>query len=330
MPICATARHLRTFADPLSWAVSLARRLIRMILVPARAIDGFASTGNSSAFEQKRSQMPNPLERDRIKSEILTSDIRKSGVQATLRGTAGALVAAVLLLSPPVTGVAAADEFTAAQRAEIVRILHEALIRDPSILRDAVAAMQNDDTRRDADASKASIAAHRSVMVTPEDPVAGNPKGTITIVEFYDTRCPYCRKMEPTMAGLLQRDHDVRLVYKDLPILGPASVLAAHALLAAQQQNGYEKLRTALMQAPPDYTQAQILATAREVGLDDVRLARDMDNPAIEARIAANLQLATALGIDGTPALVIGDALIPGAVELADLQNDIATARAAQ
>jgi protein-disulfide isomerase len=166
--------------------------------------------------------------------------------------------------------------------------------------------------------------------VTPEDPVGGNPKGTITIVEFYDTRCPYCRKMEPTMAGLLDRDHDVRLVYKDLPILGPASVLAAHALLAAQQQNGYEKLRTALMRAPPDYTQAQILATAREVGLDDARLARDMVNPAIEARIAANLQLATALGIDGTPALVIGDALIPGAVELADLQKDVATARAAR
>lgn len=132
------------------------------------------------------------------------------------------------------------------------------------------------------------------------------------------------------MESFLAKDHRVRLVYKDLPILGPASVVAAHALLAAQQQNGYEKLRTALMQAPPDFTQAQILATARKVGLDDARLARDMDSPVIEARIAANLQSANALGIDGTPALVIGNVLVPGAVELADLQKDIATARAAQ
>ena len=272
--------------------------------------------------------MPDPLKHGPFMPEKLMSDPLKSYGRRTLRGAARALVAAMLWLYSPLSGAAAANEFTAAQRAEIVRILREALTQDPSILRDAVAAMQNEDTRRAADASKASIAAHRSVMVAPEDPVAGNPKGTVTIVEFYDTRCPYCRKMEPTMAGLLDRDHDVRLVYKDLPILGPESVLAAHALLAAQQQNGYEKLRTALMRAPPDYTQAQIMAIAREVGLDELRLARDMDNPAIETRIAANLQLATALGIDGTPALVIGDALIPGAVELADLQKDIATARA--
>jgi protein-disulfide isomerase len=238
------------------------------------------------------------------------------------------MVAAILLLCPLLAGSAAAEEFTPAQRTEIVRILRDALKQDPSILRDAVAAMREDDTRREADASRASIAAHRATMVTPDDPVAGNPNGTVTIVEFYDTRCPYCRKMEPTMDRLLAQDRDVRLVYKDLPILGPASVLAAHVLLAAQQQNGYEKLRTALMQAPPDYTKEQIMAIARKVGLDDSRLARDMDSAAINARLDTNLRLAGALGIEGTPALVIGDALVPGAIELADLQQAIATARA--
>lgn len=258
------------------------------------------------------------------------ADPRTQDRLAALRRTARALAAALLLACPLPGGAAAAEQFTPAQRAEIVRILHEALTQDPSILRDAVAAMQNDDMRRETEASRASIAAHRAALVTAADPVAGNPKGSVTIVEFYDTRCPYCRKMEPMMDRLLVQDHDVRLVYKDLPILGPASVLAAHALLAAQRQNGYEKLRSALMQAPPEYTKADILASARKLGLDDARLAHDMDNPAIEARLSTNLRLASALGIDGTPALVIGDALIPGAAELADLQKAIASARAAR
>ncbi len=224
-------------------------------------------------------------------------------------------------------GPAAADAFTPAQRAEIVRILREALKQDPSILRDAVDAMKADDMRHDAEAAKAAIAANRDAMVTPSDPVAGNPKATVTVVEFYDTRCPYCRKLEPTMDQLLTQDHDVRLVYKDLPILGPPSVLAAHVLLAAQQQHGYERLRTALMQAPPDYTKEQIMAIAHRLGLDEARLSHDMADPAIEARLDANLKLAQVLGIDGTPALVIGDTLVPGAVDLGELERSIAAAR---
>lgn len=238
------------------------------------------------------------------------------------------LAAALLLIVPLTAGPVVAAEFTPAQRAEIVQILRDALKQDPTILRDAVDALRQDDTQRDAEASRAAILAHREAMVTPDDPVAGNRNGSATIIEFYDTRCPYCRQMEPTMTRLLQQDHNVRLVYKDLPILGPPSVIAAHALLAAQKQGGYEKLRTALMKAPPDYTKEGVLAIARTLGLDDVRLAKDMDDPVIAARLNANLALARALGIDGTPALVIGDTLIPGAVELAELEKDIAAARA--
>jgi protein-disulfide isomerase len=239
-----------------------------------------------------------------------------------------ALGVAALLMCPLLLHPVSAEEFTPAQRAEIVRILREALKQDPSILRDAADALKEEDARHDSDAARAAILAHRDALVTPDDPVAGNPHGAVTIVEFFDTRCPYCRLMEPTMDRLLVEDHDVRLVYKDLPILGPPSLLAAHALLAAQQQNGYARLRTALMQAPPEYTKDKILAIARRVGLDDARLSRDMDNAAIGARLDANLRLASLLGVDGTPALVIGDALVPGAIELAELEKAIATARA--
>jgi protein-disulfide isomerase len=212
-----------------------------------------------------------------------------------------------------------AAEFTPAQRAEIVQILRDALKQDPSILQDAMTA-----------ASRAAVAAARETMVGPADPIGGNAQGDVTIVEFFDTRCPYCRKLEPTMAEFLARDHGVRLVYKDLPILGPASVLGSRALLAAQKQGGYEKLRDAIMSAPPDTTTASIQAAARKLGLDWTRLQHDMDDPAITTRIQSNLKLAHEIGIEGTPALVIGSTLIPGAVDLAELQTAVAAERGAK
>ena len=219
-----------------------------------------------------------------------------------------------------------AGEFTPAQRAEIVQILRDALKQDPSILRDAVTAMQTDE----GDRQRAALAAAKDTLIDPADPVGGNPKGDVTIVEFFDTRCPYCRKLEPTMADLLARDRGVRLVYKDLPILGPASVLGSKALLAAQKQGGYEKLRDAIMVAPPQTTKAIIQDAAQRLGLDWKRLEHDMDDPAIQARIDANLKLAHSVGIEGTPALVIGGELIPGAVDLPELRKAVTTARGAK
>jgi protein-disulfide isomerase len=221
------------------------------------------------------------------------------------------------------TATAQADQFTPAQRAEIVQILRDALKRDPSILRDAIAAIQADE----GDQQRAKIAALGDKLISPADPVAGNPQGDVTIVEFFDTRCPYCRKLEPAMADLLARDHGVRLVYKDLPILGPASRLGSKALLAAQMQGGYEKLRSAIMAAPPQTTTAMIKDAALRLGLDWPRLEHDMDDPTVKARLDENLKLARSLGVDGTPALIIGGDLLPGAMDLAELQDAVAGAR---
>ena len=224
-----------------------------------------------------------------------------------------------------VGGTARADEFTPAQRAEIVRIMRDALKQDPSILRDAVTALQADEGNQ----QKAQIAASRSAL-EDADAVGGNPTGDVTIVEFFDTRCPYCRKLEPAMTELLATDHGVRLVYKDLPILGPASVLGSRALLAARSQGGYEKLRAAIMSAPPQTTEAMIRDAAVRLGLDWKRIEHDMADPAIQARLDANLKLAQAIGIDGTPALVVGGDLLPGAVDLAELRTAVAAARKGQ
>ena len=129
------------------------------------------------------------------------------------------------------------------------------------------------------------------------------------------------------MDGFLTQDRKVRLVYKDLPILGPASVLGTKALMAAQKQNAYGRMRAAVMKLPPDTTIEQIETSARGLGLDWPRLARDMDDPSVQARIDANVKLAHDLGIQGTPALVIGNDLVPGAVDLPDLQKAVAEAR---
>ena len=228
---------------------------------------------------------------------------------------------------PPWARAAGAAEFTPAQRADIVAIVRQALKQDPSILRDAVTALQAEEGERSQAASRAAIASAGGKLVNAADPVAGDPKGDVTIVEFFDTRCPYCRPMEPVMGRFLAQDKRVRLVYKDLPILGPASLMGSKALLAAQKQGAYEPMRDAVMRLPPDTTMAQLESTARGLGLDWPRMQRDMEDPATQNRLQQNLALAHTLGIQGTPALVVGGDLIPGAVDMAELQKVVADAR---
>ena len=241
-----------------------------------------------------------------------------------MRGSPIAL-ALVLFMSGP---SAWAGSFTPAQRAEIVGIVRDALRSDPSILRDAIASLQAREREQQDTASKAALARdHKRLFGDPADPVAGNPAGDVTVVEFYDTRCPYCRQVEPAIAALLKADPNVRLVYKDLPILGPSSLLEARALLAAQRQGGYPRLQQEFMHANGEAGPATIRAAAEKAGLDAARLLRDMDDPAIAARLQANIALARDLDIEGTPVIVVGDRMILGAVDLPDLRSAVARAR---
>ncbi len=167
-----------------------------------------------------------------------------------------------------------------------------------------------------------------SLARAPGDPVAGNPQGDVTVVEFYDLRCPYCRKMLPAMEALVARDSRLRLVFKDIPILGEASVLGARAVLAAQRQGGYLRLQSAVMSGSGQISETSLREAAIASGLDWERLRRDMEAPDLLARINANLRLAQSLGIDGTPTFVVGGKLLPGAVPLDELQQAVAAARA--
>jgi protein-disulfide isomerase len=220
------------------------------------------------------------------------------------------------------------DAFTPAQRAAIVGIVRDALKTDPSILRDAVTALQADDAAHDEAEARSMIAARQKDLVgTASDPMAGNPHGDVTVVEFYDPRCPYCRRMLPGIEAMLQKDHGVRLVYKDIPVLGPASVLEARAIVAAGAQGAYLKMQAALMKDSATPSDAMIRATAAGLGLDADKLAADMNSPATAQKIKANLTLARELKLQGTPAFIVGDQMIPGMVDAEQLEAAVAAAR---
>lgn len=223
----------------------------------------------------------------------------------------------------------ASTALSPAQRAEVISLIKQELVQDPSILRDAIAALQAQDQANQASAQgKAIAASDKALFHDAADPSMGNPHGSVTLVEFYDTRCPYCRAMRPEFAELVRRDSDVRVVFKDIPILGPNSVIEARALLAAQRQGHYLAMQTALMteSAPP--TEARFRDLATKLGMDPDRLIKDMKDPEIAARLDANNALAQSLGVTGTPAIVVDGQLVPGAISLDDLQKLVANARA--
>ena len=232
---------------------------------------------------------------------------------------------ALLLLAAP---AAHAEGFSASQRQEIVGVLRDTLKTNPSILREAIAALQADDAHRQDQVTRDVLGLLGPKLVEATDPVAGNPAGDVTVVEFYDTRCPYCRRMLPVLAALVKSDPKVRLVLKDIPILGPPSQFESRALLAAQRQGGYFKLQEAVMTGGPPPSRDTMRAMADRVGLDGARLLRDMDDEGIKARLTTNLDLAKQIGIDGTPAFIVGTRMIAGAAELGELQRAVAEVRA--
>jgi len=240
----------------------------------------------------------------------------------------GALLVATLLIGPARAAEPAPSAFTPAQRAEIVNIVRGALKTDPSILRDAVTALQAEDSAHEAEEAKSMIASRQKELINHfGDPEAGNPHGDVTVVEFYDPRCPYCRKMLPGIDALLQKDHGIRLVYKDIPVLGAPSVLESRAIVAAQKQSAYLKMQGALMKDSSQPSEASIRATAQSLGLDANKLLADMNSAETTQKIRDNLTLMHDLKLQGTPAFVVGSQLIPGMVDAGQLEDAVADAR---
>jgi protein-disulfide isomerase len=228
-------------------------------------------------------------------------------------------------------GVMKENSFTPEQRLAIVEIVRNALRDDPSILREAIATLRTSEQRNREMAMQAAVAANADALFRDQaDPVKGNARGSIVLVEFFDARCGYCKRVQPVIEQFLERNKDVRLVLKDLPVLGPNSEMASRALLAAQRQGKYEPLQAALLAVRGDLAEPVVQREAERVGIDWSQLQRDMQDPAIVARIQRNLQMANALQINGTPALVIGERVVVGAFDITRLEALVAEHREAQ
>jgi protein-disulfide isomerase len=235
------------------------------------------------------------------------------------------VVASLAAASP--TAATAAD-FTPDQRKEVEAIVRDFLKNHPDVLIDAMQAA-DDKLKSDAkDKAQQALADHRrDLLDDPLSPGAGNPKGDVTLVEFFDYRCPYCKQVEPALEKLVGDDRQLRFIYKEFPVLGPDSEVAAHAALAARKQGKYDAFHRAMMATKGQISDQTVMDVAGSVGLDIVQLKRDMASPEVEKTLKGDMALADALDISGTPAFIVGNTIIPGAVGLDDLKQAIADAR---
>ncbi len=169
------------------------------------------------------------------------------------------------------------------------------------------------------------------VLRDPEIPASGNLAGDITIVEYFDYQCPYCRKVEPELRQVIQDDGKVRLVFKDWPILGPASVTAARMVLASRYQDKFVQAHDALIAINSKLTEARIREVLAGAGVDLDRLNKDLarNAAAVDAVLARNNDQATAFDFRGTPSFIVGKFRVPGVLTMAQFGQVIADARKA-
>ena len=203
------------------------------------------------------------------------------------------------------------------------------IIRDnPEVVTQAVAILQEREQAQQAQAAQAALATHRAALFDPSGgPTLGNPDGDVTLVEFFDYNCGYCRRTSGVLQQLLEADPEVRVLLREWPILGEGSRFAARASLAAQQQGRYQEFHRALLELPGQATEKNVMDTARRLGLDVEQLRRDMAAPEVDAHLARSDQLARALGFRGTPGFVVGNTVAPGFIELERLQELVRQAR---
>lgn len=182
--------------------------------------------------------------------------------------------------------------------------------------------------QQQAEATQALEDRKAEIYNNPADPVLGNPEGDVTVVEFFDYRCPYCKRVSDSLQTLVQGDPKVRVVFKDFPILGPESLVAAKIALAAQRQGKYQEVHEALMAHKGSFDKDALIEVAANAGADGTRLSADMEDPAILGQLQANDALAAKLGITGTPGFLFGNTLVPGAISLDDMKKLVAEQRA--
>ncbi len=232
----------------------------------------------------------------------------------------------------------AADAMPAAQKKQMEQVVHNYLVNHPEVLLEASQALQKKQQDELQFAAKSAILKNADQLFKPDGALTGNPKGNVTIVEFFDYQCVHCKRMKPIIGELSTKNPKLRVVYKELPIFGKRSETASRAALAAAKQGKYEAMQNALLKIEKRLDDKLVMATAESVGLDMAKLKQDMQSKAITDELANNQALAEKLNLMGTPAFILASTpngefnaayeptFIPGAATLESLQDLVSKA----
>ncbi len=213
------------------------------------------------------------------------------------------------------------------ETAKIEKVVRDYLLSNPEVIRDAMQALaareEKENTERSANLLKTL---RNEIFLDPDTPVSGNSSGDVSVVVFFDYNCGYCKSTLPQLQDLVRNDPNVKVIFKELPILGPSSFRAAKAALAAGRQGKYVQFHDELLVA--ESTNDEVVGgIAKKLGLDLARFLKDMADPKFDAELERNSLLAGSLGINGTPAYIVGDQIIPGAIDEASLTRLVAAQR---
>jgi protein-disulfide isomerase len=245
------------------------------------------------------------------------------------QATAPALAPAAAASAPPAASAVAepSGAFTPAQRKEIEAIIKDILINNPEVLLEAQNALEAKMDKIQADRMAVAIKEHAGELFRPAaSPVVGNVKGDVPVIEFFDYNCGYCKKAFTDLAKLMDKDKKVRVILKELPILAKGSEEASRVALAAKMQGKYWEFHRAMLESQGQANEASALRIAEKLGLDMARLKKDMASAEVKKEIDDTRQLATKMGIQGTPHFIVGDRIIPGAPEnLSELASCLCT-----
>jgi protein-disulfide isomerase len=238
-----------------------------------------------------------------------------------------ALAGALALTGP----AAAQSSFTEEQRRDIGAIVKEYLLKNPEVLQDVMLELEKRQQEAQAAGRQAALKESRKALLnSPRDITAGDAAGDVTLVEFFDYNCGYCKRALTDVRALMKSEPKLRVVLKDFPVLGPDSVEASRVSLAVKNQLKGDKLfeyHVKLMETRGRINGERAIALAKEMGADAAKLQRDMESAEVKQAIQDNVVLGDKLGLSGTPAFVVGDEVISGAVGVEPLRKTVAGVR---
>ena len=235
---------------------------------------------------------------------------------------------AIIIASLLVPAMVVAAEFNDTQRSEMGEIVRDYLLKNPEVLRDAFRELERKETAAKAAGVKTAIVEFASDIFRAEgDLVIGNPKGDVTLVEFFDYNCGFCKRALPDVLKLIETDKNLKIVIKEFPILGPGSMAAARAAIASRSQNKYWEFHLALLKKRGSVDEKSVFQVAEKVGLDVAKLKKDMASEEVTAIIQRNHAVAQSLNINGTPAFLVADNIFPGAVGFEQLASAVKKVR---